>query len=685
MDPFNGILGVDIETSSALDIKFGAWAYSQHPSTVVYCVVFGYATKRGEYEFTRWFPTYKPPLPAKIVEYINAGGLLLAHNVAFEESIWSNILAPNYRAPEIPAEQWRDTQAMALAVNLPLALGGLAKALGCPTQKDTEGATLMKSMAKAEPSGEGWVYPLETPENVDRLVQYCEDDVGAMLDCYFRLPALSVSEMALWYVDRRINRRGVYIDMKFAENCAALTALRADELSNEAFEVSIGTLANSTSTPGLKTWLEARGVELPLRSRKRADGTTHKTASADKSAIADLLKDPELPADVRAVLELRREANKVTSLAKLKRVPLMVGTDNRIRYAFMYCGAHTGRWTSSGLQLHNLPKPKSAEHKLETDMVYEIIQRRDFDALKMLVDEPLSEISRALRSMIVAPPGCDLIAGDFTAIEACVSAWVSGQQDVLSMFHDGTDVYTNTARRLGSGNRQLGKVCVLALGYGMGAFKFLTTAAAWGVLLEPKEAVRIQKAWRVMNQEICNFWYALEGACRSAIAMPGEVFWVDSAHRVAAHANSTCLFVRLPSGRSIRYWHPHIVSSSKTIQVIDEESGEIVTREMETEEIRFFTMGKDKYSMVVESTYAGKLAENCVQAIARDLLGEAARRVEAVDTYSVVIHVHDAIGAQVPAGGGSVEEFGTLMAQVPVWALGCPVSVDAYRDVKFRG
>jgi DNA polymerase len=599
--------------------------------------------------------------------------------------VWANLLL-GAGFPPVGLDQWQDTQALGLSLNLPVTLGGLARALGCPIQKDEEGAKLMRQMAVAEPDGEGgWRYPLDTPENRTRLRAYCCRDVGAMLNCYWRMPTLSVTEACVWRVDQKINARGVYLDQAFASRCSKVAATRRTELDGEAFGITAGELANSTAVPSLKTWLAKSGVELPKVVRKRTSKTSGemtyaKTETVDATTVRHLLEDPTLAAEVRAVLLNRQEASKATSLAKLDRVARMVGVDGRLHNALQYCGASTGRWTSYGFQVHNLRK--DAMGPGEGSLVRLAIQRGDLDLLKLAHDRPLDAVSQSLRSVIVAPEGRDLVGGDFSAIEARVIAWLAGQDDVVNLFRDGADVYAYAARNVGSDNRELGKRCTLALGYSMGALKFIDTADVYGnIQLEPLEARRIQRAWRNANHNIVQFWYDLEDAAREAIENWGMVFRVG---RIAVRSTETCLFLRLPSGRSIRYWRPRVVECVKKFKVV-EDDGTVVEREVRTDEVRFYTVGKNKRNMVPEGTYGGKLAENVTQAVARDLLAEAMVRVEAVDPYEVVMHAHDSIAAEVPSGAGDVGEFCSIMSALPAWADGLPIKVDGYRGRRFRG
>ena len=685
MDVDRGVLAVDIETRSAADLKrVGQWAYAAHESTDVYCVVFGYAEREGRYTFIEWEPGYE--LPPGLVDFIRAGGKVVAHNASFEISVWRNILEPRYGFPVLDLEQVDDTQIRGLAMNLPMSLDGLAKVLGCPIQKDKEGAALMRKMMVATQGEDGvWANPHDTPPNRERLLDYCRDDVGATLECFYRLKPLDMSEELAYRVDKRINARGVYLDRAFAEDCIALVLERKKELDAEVLDDLTDwrscMISDSRNPAALKAFLKAHDVEIPTRTRKRiVAGETkyEKTESTDRAAVAEILSREGLHPDVRRVLLNRQESTKATSLAKLGRVADMVGRDGRLRFSLQFHLAGTGRWASSGFQVHNTPKDKLGE---VGDMVRQAIRDRDLAALKFLTDRPLEAISSCLRSIICAPPGRELIAADWSAIEARVVAWLAGQADILDVFRRGEDVYVKAAADVGSDDRQLGKICTLALGYGMGVLTFVSTAAGWGVPLTLKEASRIQKAWRKANDAIVSFWRELEEAAKLAVEDPGVIY---EAGRIRALSSRGCLALVLPSGRSIRYWKPRIVTSTSTIKIVDDE-GNIEEKELTREELRFYSMGKGKGSMVEESTYGGKLAENVTQAVARDLLAAATVRLDREEPYDLVVHVHDSLAAEVPEGEGDVDAFCNALTTLPGWAKGLPLAAEGYRATYFKG
>lgn len=667
------ILGVDIETCSAADIEDGASPYAEHPSTKVWCVVFAFSTGPGHAEVLRWTPGLA--VPARVVRHIEDGGPVLAHNVSFEQSIFHYILAPQFGFPEPKIEQWEDSLAVAAAFSLPLGLGHLGAVIGARTLKDDEGRKVMLSLSKVKRgAADGWVYPSPTPEQMARLLDYCEQDVLSMLDCWWKLPTLPDAERAMLVLDRKINTRGALLDLELAAAMGRMADAREQEIGFEAWTLT-NDLLGMGNVPALTEWIKEQGVTLPKVVRKKVDGTFHATESIDRTSMAELLKRDDLPQVVRDALLMRIEAGRVTSLAKTARAPLAVNQDGRLRNALRFCKAHTGRWSSEVLQVHNLARP-TKQFKAIGDLFEERVRAGDIVGAGML-HPVLDGLSFLLRRLVVAPKGRMLQGADFSAIEARVLAWIAGQNDVLAAFADPTrDVYMEDAAKVGSDNRDLGKEQRLGLGFGMGAVKFHARANARGVPLTLARAREVQQAWRKNNPLIVQFWHDLEAAVRAAIANRGDVFPVGEFITVAA--SKDCLRVRLPSGRALHYWRPSTKLVTKSVEVVND-AGEIETREFETEEIRFF-MPK-KRGMEIETTYSGKLTENVVQGIARDLLRDALLRLDAAG-FEIPLHVHDSATAEVDAPRPA---FNFIVAEVPAWAPGLAVAVEGYIGRHFKG
>ena len=81
--------------------------------------------------------------------------------------------------------------------------------------------------------------------------------------------------------------------------------------------------------------------------------------------------------------------------------------------------------------------------------------------------------------------------------------------------------------------------------------------------------------------------------------------------------------------------------------------------------------------------HGGTWAENVTSAVARDLLVEAMKRLRAAG-YVLVLHTHDEIVAEMPAGAGSAEECERLLVEVPTWAQGLPVAAKVFECARFK-
>jgi DNA polymerase len=671
------ILGLDFETYSGADIKVGSDAYAAHVSTGIHCAAWAFGERKDGrlvvVDEGHWKPGDK--LPLGVLQHIANNGFVCAHNCTFELSILRHVAHPRYGWPTVPLASWVDTAALAALCGLPVKLSGLARALGTKSQKDTDGAQVMKALMRSTKGPDGWVAPVPTGDQLERLIKYCQLDVRTMLEVLSRLPGTTAEEHAVRHVDLKVNGRGVMLDQLLAHNIAVMSKRRAEELSAQIVEITGGAVAKASATPTLKAWLIEQDVV--LAEKPRANGKS--TVSIDRNAIDKLLEQPLIEPRIEAVLERRVEASKATSLAKVLRVPEMVGADGRMRYALRYCGAHTGRWSSAGLQLHNMPKVPKAQ-KAMLDDLRRAVCVGDYDAARMIAKPNLMQgLSWLLRSLVIAAPGKDLIGSDYSAIEARVLAWLAGQADVLQMFALGQDVYTADAKAIGSEDRQLGKVCRLALGYGMGAVKFCNTAASYGIELPLKMAREIQLNWRGANANITKLWADLEQACHFHATQRGTTV----VGRLQVMGTKSCVRIVLPSGRSLFYWHPRVQTVTRKVETVDAE-GKLQRKEVTMAEFQFFTPGPDKEYMVEEGSYGGKLVENVTQAVARELMAAALVRLEDSE-YETVLHVHDSITAEINEGKGGLIEFGALMLASPDWAKDLPMAVDSYRAKSFKG
>jgi DNA polymerase len=76
-----------------------------------------------------------------------------------------------------------------------------------------------------------------------------------------------------------------------------------------------------------------------------------------------------------------------------------------------------------------------------------------------------------------------------------------------------------------------------------------------------------------------------------------------------------------------------------------------------------------------ESTYGGKLTENAIQAIARDLMYYGAKQAEE-SGYEVLFSVYDEIIAEKRSDLADIKEFESLICKIPDWGKGIPLEAE---------
>ena len=158
----------------------------------------------------------------------------------------------------------------------------------------------------------------------------------------------------------------------------------------------------------------------------------------------------------------------------------------------------------------------------------------------------------------------------------------------------------------------------------------------------------------------------LEGAVRSAVRAPGDSFEVRGLLRVDSAKGPDSVDytrIRLPSGRYLCYRNMHI-----------NEDGQLVY-----EGINQYTR---KWELL--ETYYGKLVENIVQAVARDVFMTGMRKAEEAG-YSVVLRVHDELVCEVPDDPSFTHEvLADMMGTNPGWSAGLPLSAAGFEAYRYR-
>jgi DNA polymerase len=402
------VLHRDYETRSRISLKLaGAHRYAADSSTEVLCAA--YAVDDDPVRL--WIPG--DPMPSEITEAASdSSWCTCAHGDHFESAIEQYVLAPRHGWPLVPLERHRCTMAMSLAAGLPARLDKVAVALELTNRKDAAGERLMQKMSKPrrthKDEDSDRVYWFDDRERLNRLYDYCRRDVEVEREIHGRLPALSSVELAVWQLSRKINNRGFRVDRAFAKAARRIAQAAAPEIDAELAELSGGAVTGINQIARLVQWLQGHGCTLQ---------------KLDKGAIARQLERDDLLPEVQRVLELRLSG----AQAAVKKIDALLARasndDDRIRGAFRYHGAATGRWVGEGFQPQNLKRPKVED----LDAVITAVATGDYDHVRKLYPRPLSAVGDCSRSMIVAAPGHVLIGADLSSIESRVLALVAGE------------------------------------------------------------------------------------------------------------------------------------------------------------------------------------------------------------------------------------------------------------------
>ena len=656
------MIHIDFETYCEIDItQVGMHAYTEHESFDL--LMMAYAIDDGEIGI--W--EKGEPLPGSVMDALrDPFETVGAHNAGFERLCFKNYAIPKLGWPNITLDRWKCTAAMAARLALPRSLDRLAIALDLPT-KHGRGKQLINLFSKLQrptkKSGhdKSWRRTKEdSPEDWQSFKEYCVQDVEVERRVCDKISALAYDEGEdeVWMMDSEINDRGVPIDQELVSTAKGIVEEYFAKLTAEFREI---TGLNPTQRDKYKDWLDSQGVHIP--------DLTAKTVDAFLQSI---------PAgEINRTLEIRRSLAR-SAVKKLDKMQTAASTDGRVRGSVLYHGATTGRFSGRLIQPHNFMRPTIKN----VDQAIEVIQMGDLSALELLYNDPMEVVSSCLRGMIAAPKS-KLIVADYSSIEARVLCWLAGQDDAVAQYHKGFDAYKDMAAALNnkdvkdvtSEERRLGKAIILGCGYQMGPRTFMRTCEMQGNPIDKKTAKRAVAAFRRKYRKVSLLWDDLEHAAKKAVETGIEMCDVSSKSKVFFGMEEGYLFMHLPSGRRLSYPRAELVMKKTEYTDIDTEAKE----SFEKETIRFYGAMGDSVVWGNNHTYGGKLVENAVQAIARDLMVYGMK--QAVEAgFPIIGTVHDEIIAE----GDAMGDFENIICQLPDWAEGVPLAAEGYIARRYR-
>ena len=651
---------IDLETRSDHDItKCGVYAYADSPYFDI--LLFSYSMDGGEVQVVDIANGER--IPDDILKALTDETIIKrAFNVNFERVCLSRYLAKNYPAffqsysvgedtvgDYLNPKGWHCTMIHSRTLGLPSSLAEVGKVLNLEQQKMTEGKALIKYFCVPYDTVDGipqFHTPADAPEKWEIFKAYNKRDVEAELAIDRKLSKYPVPDF-IWeefYLDQEINDRGIAVDMELVEAAITLDAHAKAKLSSDMRRLT--GVENPNSVYQLLDWLEQQG---------------YKSDSLGKAQVKELIKTTKEP--VKTVLELRQQLAK-SSVKKYTAMQNTACSDHRARGMFSFYGAsRTGRWAGRNIQLQNLPQ----NHITDLTEARETVKHGYYDEIEMLYDDVPDTLSQLIRTAFVPRKGCKFIVADFSSIEMRCSAYYAGERWVLDTFARGGDIYCETASQMfgvpvvkhgiNGHLRQRGKQASLSCSYG-GSVGALKAMGAIENGMREEELKPMVDKWRAANPNIVRFWYDVDDAAKQAI----KEKTTTETHGISFVFGSNMLFIELPSGRRLAYVKPRL--------------GE---NQFGGESITYMGVGTSKKWQRLE-TFGGKLVENIIQAIARDVLCHAMRTLS---HCFIVAHVHDELIIECDKRM-SLESVCEQMGRTPPWAKNLLLRADGYECEFYR-
>lgn len=641
------VLGIDIETFSDVDlIKCGIYAYADSPAFEV--LLFAYSFDGEETQIIDL--AQGEAIPAEVESAIFDDSVIkTAFNANFERTCLSK-----YFGKRLSPDSWHCSAVQAAMLALPRSLEDVGAVLGLDKQKMKEGKELIRYFCvPCKPTkangGRTRNLPCHTPEKWELFKTYCKRDVDVEKAIRQKLQHFPIpeSEMEVYRLDQEINDRGVLVDLALVHQAISCEKLHKEIVTKRAYELT--GLENPNSVSQIKGWLGQNGVE---------------AESLSKKAVAEMIEESD--GEVEELLRLRLLMAK-TSVKKYEAMERSVCKDGRIHGLLQFYGANrTGRWAGRLVQVQNLPQ----NHIRDLELARNLVNQGRFEDLELFYDSTPNVLSELIRTAFIPKEGCRFIVADFSAIEARVLAWLSGEQWRLDVFASHGKIYEASASAMfhvpigeitkGSPLRQKGKISELALGYG-GSVGALASMGALDMGLAEEELSPLVTSWRNANPHITKFWWDVDAAAIKTVMEKKET----RVGKIVFSYRSGMLFAALPSGRKLAYVKPRMA-----------------VNKFGRNGLTYEGVGENgKWGRI--ETYGPKLVENIVQGTARDLLAEAMLRLKKRG-YQIVMHIHDEAVLEVPDGMSSVREVCSIMAEQPEWAEGLPLRADGYECAFYK-
>lgn len=549
----------------------------------------------------------------------------IGHNLLFD----AGVLAFRYG---ITAKYYTDTLGLSRLKNF---------SLGKHSLKDLQThylPTMQSKQSEALPKGKLWKDL--TNEQREKFIAYNRHDVLLTASLYEQL-IQNVPQFELDLINTTIQ---TWVHPRILLDTTTAERYKQQEIDQLNTKIESLVLDKETIRSDAKFGAYLRTLGHTPPQQYKDDQLKDCYAKTNPNFVEFYAKNPHM----QTLLDLKSEVN---SNIKEKRTERLIKTANAhngfIPVAYNYHGAITGRFSGSNkLNLQNLPRKGE------------------------------------LRNLLLARPGYVLIAADSSQVEARILAWISDEQDVLTIFKNKGDIYCHMAsiiygrpinKKEHPEERFVGKCAVLGLGYGMSAIRFQQYCALNGRNYELTFCEQVVERFRDYRTKTTDFWKVCGNFLRSVItqrhAQPA------SSHHLTFHYQS----VELPSKRRLHYHNIHWANDSFRYGCPPPPTAYIVHPLAPKQLVPVDTAlppTTPTKGQKGRKIYSTQLVENIVQAIARDVIAE--QMLEIAKTYPIVLQTHDEIVVEAPKNQAdqALQHLLTIMKTPPQWAPDLPIDAE---------
>lgn len=614
------------------------WEYVAHKAFNAYCVALEWFNGQN---WKRWVGH-----PSKAPWQDIAGIDWISHNANFDELVYRRLISMGIVPKAAMPDLWHCTADLAAYLQLdrgleacaPLLIGETAdKSVRTKMKTNTATAAEIKDYAGTDGRQCAWIW-------------------------YYNHKKWPEIERFLSRMQRRAGYRGVFVDQEMVAHC--ITAMKRIQL-DIAHKIPWANKYSVTGVKGLTIECARRGISTPPPAKPRPGSKT----SSKQPGVA--LDDPGVALwakqhDNEGWLEMIRTFTKARQLeAHAQMMRDRSRKDGTVPFELIYRKApHTARWQSGGgLRMQNLDKDEF----------------HGFNA----------------RWFIHARPSHKFLIADLSQIEPRVLNWLVGDKIFLEACAKGASPYDAHARstmdykedkplkKYSPGLYAMAKARLLALGYQAGPPKFCEMArdmAGITVFEEEKsyspDLKQFFRASQIKDRIKLNDlegWSIFPAATDSVydfrnksplIAHPKTGIWATSEAAMRACVGGDH-FVPLPNGEVIRYYDVRELPPQGNHRY-----GELTA----------WVVKNSKNPKHHSKLYGGKLTENKVQRVAREVLADMIARIACIDPRRLKFSwsVHDEIIAEAPAADAKFLFDAMIheMSVPPQWAKDLPVAAE---------